>query len=126
MLKHYWVTATRNLVRNKLSTAINVIGLSISIAIFLALTGYVAYQFSYDKFYSGGDHIYRIDYYEYQEGEPVLQSARTHDRTALILGDYVPQIEAATRVYNEKAFVFTEDTRIVDQDMLFVDSSFFK
>ncbi|HEY9049098.1 MAG TPA: ABC transporter permease [Ohtaekwangia sp.] len=126
MLKHYWNTAVRNLLRNKLFTIINVIGLSVSIAVFLALIGYVKYQFSYDTFYADGDKIYRIDYYEYQQGQPVLQSARTHDRTALLAASYVPQIEAVTRVYNEKAFVFTEDVRLVDQNMLFADSSFFK
>jgi len=126
MLKHYWNTAIRNLRRNKLFTIINVIGLSVSIAVFLALISYVKYQFSYDKFYPGGDKIYRIDYYEYQQGLPVLQSARTHDRTALLAASYVPQIEAVARVYNEKAFVFTEDVRLVDQNMLFADSSFFK
>ena len=125
MLKHYWNTAVRNLVRNKLFTFINVIGLSIGIAIFLALTGYVNYQFSFDKFYPDGDRIYRVNYYEDQHGLPVLQSARSHDRTALLLHEYVPQVEAVTRIYNEKAYVFTEDTRIVDQDMLFADSSFF-
>lgn len=124
MLKHYWITAFRNLFRHKLFTSINIVGLSISIAIFLALTSYVAYQFSYDTFYKNGDQVYRINYFEYQQGQPVLQSARTHSRTALLVHEYVPQIEAVTRVYNEKAFVFTEDVRIVDQDMLFVDSSF--
>ncbi len=126
MLKHYWITAIRNLMRSKLFTSINVVGLSVSIALFMALTGYVAYQFSYDTFYKDAERIYRIDYYEYQQGQPVLQSSRTHDRAALLAGEYLPQIEAVTRVYNEKAYVFTEDVRIVDQDMLFVDSSFFK
>lgn len=126
MLKHYWITAVRNLLRSKLFTSINVIGLSVSIALFMALTGYVAYQFSYDTFYKDADRVYRINYYEYQQGEPVLQSARTHDRTALLVNEYIPQVEAVTRAYNEKAYVFTEDVRIVDQDMLFVDSSFFK
>jgi putative ABC transport system permease protein len=126
MLQHYWNTAVRNLLRNKLFTCINSIGLSLSIAIFFALSGYVAYQFSYDKFYENGDRIYRINYFEYQQAQPVLQSARTHDRTALLVHEYVPQIEAVTRVYNEKAYVFNENVRIVDQDMLFVDSSFFK
>jgi putative ABC transport system permease protein len=126
MLKHYWITALRNLFRNKLFTFINFIGLSISIAVFLALTGYVRYQFSFDKFYEDGDRIYRIDYFEYQHGQPLLQSARTHDRTAFLVHEYVPQVEAVTRVYNEKAFVYTENLRIVDQDMLFVESSFFK
>jgi putative ABC transport system permease protein len=126
MLRHYWNTAIRNLLRWKLFTAINITGLSISIAIFLSLTGYVRYQFSFDKFYEDGDRIYRIDYFEYQQGQPVLQSSRTHDRTALLVHEYVPQIEAVTRVYNEKAFVFTEKVRIVDQNMLYVDSSFLK
>jgi putative ABC transport system permease protein len=126
MLKHYWNTALRNLIRNKLFTCINVVGLSISIAIFLSLTAYVQYQFSFDKFYADGDRIYRINYFEYQEGEPVLQSARTHDRTALLVHEYSPEVEAAARVYNEKAFVFNENVRLVDQDILFADSSFFK
>jgi putative ABC transport system permease protein len=126
MLKHYWNTAIRNLTRNKLFTFINVIGLSIGIAIFLSLTGYVRYQFSFDKFYAEGDRIYRINYFEYQQGQPVLQSSRTHDRTALLVHEYSPEVEAVTRIYNEKAYVFTEDVRIVDQDMLFADSSFFK
>ena len=126
MLKHYFITALRNLFRYKLFTSINLIGLSISIAIFLALTGYVNYHFSFDKFYADGDRIYRIDYYEYQQAQPVLETARTHDRAALLASEYVPQIEAVARIYYEKAFVFTEDIRIVDQDMLFADSSFFK
>lgn len=126
MLRHYWNTAVRNLFRKKLFTLINIVGLSLSIAIFLSLTGYVRYHFGFDKLYRDGDRIYRIDYYEYQQGEPVLQSARTHDRTALLVHEYAPQVEAVTRVYNEKAFVFTEDVRIVDQNMLYVDSSFLK
>jgi putative ABC transport system permease protein len=126
MLKHYWKTAVRNLTRNKLFTFINVIGLSVGIAIFLSLTGYVNYQFSFDKFYKDGDRIYRINYFEDQHGQSILQSARTHDRTALLVHEFAPQIEAVTRLYNEKAYVFTENIRIVDQDMLFADSSFFK
>jgi len=126
MIKHYWNTAVRNLLRWKLFTFINIAGLSLSIAIFLSLTGYVRYQLSFDKFYKEGSRIYRVDYSEFQGGQPVLQSSRTHDRTALLLHEYLPQIEAVSRVYNEKAFVFTEDVRIVDQNMLYVDSSFLK
>lgn len=126
MIKHYWNTAIRNISRNKLISLINGAGLSMAIAIFLVLGNYVYDQFQFDKFYPGGNDIYRIDYYEYQEGQAVLESARTHDRTALLVQEYVPQVEAVTRIYNEKAYVFTEDVRIIDQDMLFADSSFFK
>lgn len=126
MLKHYWNTALRNLLRSKLFTSINVVGLSISIAVFLALSGYVLYQFSFDKFYESGDRIYRVEYSEFQDGQPVLQTSRTHDRAALLMHEYVPQVEAVTRIYHEKAYVFHENIRIVDQNMLFADSSFMK
>ena len=126
MLKHYWHSALRNLRRKKLFTFINIAGLSISIAVFLSLTAYVRHELSFDRFYEDADRVYRINYYEYQDGQPVLQSARSHDRTALLVHEYVPEVEAVTRVYNEKAFVFTENVRIVDQDMLYVDSSFFR
>jgi putative ABC transport system permease protein len=76
MLKHYWITIFRNIRRSKLFAFINVIGLSISLAIFLALTGYVRYQFSYDKFYEGGDRIYRIDYFEISKGNRCSRALR--------------------------------------------------
>lgn len=126
MLKHYLITTFRNLKRSKLFTAINVLGLSISIIVFLALSEYVNHQFSYDKFYEDGDRIYRIDYYEYQAGEPILQSARTFDKTALLVHEFVPQVEAVTRIYHEKAYIFTEDAKLTDQDMIFADCSFIK
>jgi putative ABC transport system permease protein len=124
MLRHYFTTALRNLFRNKVFTSINIVGLSVSIAIFLVLTSYVGYQFSFDKSYPDSERIYRINYFEYQAGQPVLETSRTHSRTALLMHEYVPQVEAVTRMYHEKAFVWTEQVKIVDQDMMFVDSSF--
>lgn len=126
MLRHYWITAIRNLFRSRLFTAINIVGLSISIAIFLALTGYVKYQLSYDEFYADVDRIYRVEFSEFQQGQPVLQTARAHDRAALLMHEYVPQMDAAARVYHEKAYVFTDKVHLVDQDVIFADSSFLK
>ena len=98
MLRHYFRTAVRNLLRNKLFTGINVLGLSIATGVFLALISYVQYHFSFDKFYQDSHRIFRIDYHEFQEGQAVLQSARTHDRTALLVHEYVPEAEAVTRI----------------------------
>jgi putative ABC transport system permease protein len=126
MLRHHLLTAIRNLKRYKLFTFINVFGLSLGIAIFLSLMAYVEYHFGFDKFYERGSKIYRLNYFEYQSGQPVLQSSRSHSRAALLIHEYAPQAEAVTRIYHEKAYIFNEDVRLVDQDMLFADSSFFK
>lgn len=126
MFKHYLKTAFRNLARNKVFTSINVIGLSISITIFLLLVSYVTYQFSFDRFYREAESIYRVNYSEYQEGQPIVETARSHSRTAILIHEYVPQAEAVCRLYFEKAYVWNEQAKLVDQNMLFADSSFFK
>ena len=79
MLRHFFNIAFRNLYRNKLFTSINVLGLSIAAGVFLALASYIQYHFSFDKFYEEGDRIYRIEYYEYQESQPVLRTAGRTD-----------------------------------------------
>jgi putative ABC transport system permease protein len=126
MLKHLLLTALRSLRKNKLFTTINVLGLSVSIAVFLALISYVKYHLGFDKFYPDGDRIYRIEYKEFREGQTVLQTAKSHSRTALVATSYVPEIEALTRAYHEKAYVWNENIKLVDQHMMFVDSTFCK
>ncbi|MEO5975642.1 MAG: hypothetical protein ABIQ21_00685 [Chryseolinea sp.] len=79
----------------------NIIGLSLSISVFLALNGYVLYHLSFDKVYKDGERIYRVDYFECQDGQPVLESSRTHDGTALLMQAYMLQVEAVTRIYWE-------------------------
>jgi putative ABC transport system permease protein len=126
MIKHFWLSAIRNLSRSKTFTFINLIGLSLSIATFVALLSFVAEQFSYDNFLTDRDRIYRVEYTEFQSGEPVLQTARTHSRAAFIIAEYLPEVERVARIYPERALVFNENTRITDQKVFFADSSFFQ
>jgi len=126
MIKHFLNTAIRNLVRNKLFTTINVLGLSISTAVFLALISYVQYHLSFDKFYPDGERVYRLEYKESREGQTILQTAKSHSRAALLMADYAPEIEVVARAYHEKAYIWNADVKLVDQDMIFVDSSFCK
>lgn len=60
MFRNYFITALRNFRRNKTFSAINVLGLSIGIsaAIVIFLTTY--YEFSYDRFETDKDRIYRV------------------------------------------------------------------
>jgi predicted permease len=60
MLKTYFKTALRNLIRNKAFSFINIIGLSIGISAALVIFLIVQYDFSFDKFQKNGDRIYRV------------------------------------------------------------------
>jgi len=60
MLNHYLKTIFRNLVKQKLNSAINILGLSLGLAISLLICVFVLHQLSYDKFFSDHNRIYRI------------------------------------------------------------------
>lgn len=60
MLKNYFVTACRNLLRNKSYTAINIVGLAVGIAACLLLFVVIRFETSFDTFHRNGDRIYRV------------------------------------------------------------------
>ena len=60
MIKNYIVTAWRNIVRNKIYTAINVLGLALGICACLVIYLITSYEFSFDRFHPDRDRIYRI------------------------------------------------------------------
>src|ERR1700722_3117316 len=60
MLKNYFKTAWRILVKNKIFSAINVLGLAIGISASLVIYLIAGYDISFDKFEKGKDRIYRV------------------------------------------------------------------
>lgn len=60
MIKNYFKTALRNFNRNKIFSAINVLGLSIGISAALVIFLIVYYEFSFDKFEKNNNRIYRV------------------------------------------------------------------
>ncbi|MEI9920442.1 MAG: FtsX-like permease family protein [Bacteroidota bacterium] len=60
MLKNHLITSFRNIWRNKLFSFIHIFGLSIGISASLVIFIIVAYEFSFDKFETGRDRIYRV------------------------------------------------------------------
>jgi putative ABC transport system permease protein len=60
MIKNYFKTATRSLLRNKSYAAINIAGLAIGIAACLLIFLIINFETSFDNFHSKKDHIYRV------------------------------------------------------------------
>jgi ABC-type antimicrobial peptide transport system permease subunit len=60
MIRNYFVIAWRTMTRNKMYTAINVLGLSLGISACLIVYLVVSHEFSFDKFHPGKERIYRV------------------------------------------------------------------
>ena len=60
MLRNYFKIAWRNLVKRKVFTAINILGLSIGVASCTLIFLFISHHLSYDNFHNNSDRIYRV------------------------------------------------------------------
>lgn len=127
MLKTYLKIAFRSLMKNRLVSAINVLGLAVGIATCTIIGLYVLDESSYDRFWKNSDRIYRVTL-DAKIGDDLLHEASVMAPVAQTIKDELPEIEASTRVIKVR-----EETKIrMGENVLrkgttaFVDSNFFE
>lgn len=127
MLRNYLKIAYRNLVKNKIFSAINIFGLAIGIASCLLITLYVVDELSFDKFHEKGDRIYRLNN-DILYGGQDMRMAQTPDILAPTLKKDYPQVENYVRFFNEGSFLIKktgEANFIREEKILYADSTVF-
>jgi putative ABC transport system permease protein len=130
MLFNYFNIAFRNLVKNKLHSLINVLGLSLGIASVFLITLYIQNEWSYDKFHRQSENLYRIAWVDENP------QARTPHPMALALVQDFPEVENAVSLSPLWAEGLTrathsfrnpqKDERYDEKSLLAVDTTFFK
>ena len=60
MLRNFFKVASRNLIKYKGHTAINLVGLSLGLTVGVLILLFVVDELTYDKFHTNGDRIYKI------------------------------------------------------------------
>ena len=99
MLQNYLKIAARHLLKNRLYSSINILGLSIGMACFILIGLYVQYEFSYDTQHRNAHRIYRIA--QQQPGDFFRGSdlfALTPAPLAKALNGEFPEVEKATTI----------------------------
>jgi len=125
MIKNYLKVAMRYLLRNKGYTAINIFGLAIGITCCILIMLFVRSEWSYDKFHSKSDRIYRAWVLENYDDMDDIIDITTPLPLAGALQSSFGEIEATCRVFNLNTLVKTGDQSF-SEDMRMVDSSFFR
>jgi putative ABC transport system permease protein len=124
MFKHYLKVAFRNLSRHKGYTIINTIGLAVAIACCFLIMLFVKSEWSFDRFHSKSDRIYRAWLEEHYQGQ-VFRNIVTPVPLGPVLQAGLPEAEVTCRVgalnlpvkYNNNTF---------NDPVSIVDSNFFK
>ena len=100
MLKNYITTAINNLLKNKLYSAINIIGLSIGLAACIVIALYVMNQYSYDTQWENSDRIYRVNWEIKLPGNTSFKDPMIPMPVMPLLQEFFKdQIEKSTRAY---------------------------
>jgi putative ABC transport system permease protein len=109
MIGSYIKTSGRNLMRNKLFSSINIVGLAISMSVGLLLIAFVLDVRSYDKFHKHGDRIFRITNVVTADREQG-KYATTSIRTGKLIREQVTGVEEVAIVRND----FSQDATVGD------------
>lgn len=130
MLRNYFQVAVRNLLKNKILTLINVLGLALGLASVFLITQYVFFELSYDRFHPGAANIYRI---AWMDENP--QTRTPHPMAQAMAADF-PEVENAVTLTPLWGWGLTRETfsirniekdvRYDERNVLAVDTTFFK
>ncbi|MDH4034954.1 MAG: ABC transporter permease [candidate division Zixibacteria bacterium] len=124
MLRNYLLVALRNLYRNKLYSAIGVIGLSLGVTCCLLSFLYIRHELSFDRFHANGDNIYRLIQTESESHSSSAGSSSTSPMLREAVKTGISSVTQATLVTGSEHVVsrgaksFTESVLSVDNDFL--------
>ncbi|MBS1597382.1 MAG: ABC transporter permease [Bacteroidetes bacterium] len=125
MLKNYFKTALRNMMRNKTFSLINILGLGLGIACSLFIYLWVQDERSYDNFHANSDRLYQVLISDKDKNGTLTN---TNDNTPGLLADalkkQIPEISGAATVIWENEFLFTVGEKIGKEKGRYVGPDF--
>jgi putative ABC transport system permease protein len=122
LFRNYLKLGFRNIQKNLVSSAINIVGLSIAICFAISIFIFTDMQLHMDTFHTKGDRIYQLTNYVAQKGE-----AKKWSDSPLLLAPQLkadhPSIEAVARLEYQYASI-RFNTNVFDELVTFVDPSY--
>lgn len=126
MLRNFFLTAWRNIRKNKLFSFINILGLSVGIAFCFVIMLYVQNELSYDKYNKNADNIVRVNFKASIEGGKIDESGVMPPVANTFKKEY-PEVQDATRLLSIGSATFTHNNKVFKNDRVaVVDPNFFE
>ena len=126
MLKNYFKTAFRSLLKHRGYSFINVLGLAIGITCCLLILLFVQDELSYDKHHEKVDRIYRVAVYGFLGAGEFNSAVSPTPLAETLLRDY-PEVEAAVRIRTFGYPVVRYEDKVFSEERFYwADSTFFK
>src|SRR5690242_1302813 len=108
MFKNYLKVAWRNLMKSKIFSFINIIGLSVGLTCCMLVTVYLLNEVSYDKYHKNINRLYQLGTI-FVGGEKEERTANTPAPMASAMKNDFPEIEETARLMS----LFAEDKTLL-------------
>lgn len=123
MIKNYLKIAWRNLLRNKSFSLLNIVGLSIGLAVTALILIWINFEMDVDQFHEKKDRIYQV-YNKYPvDGEIWTWNSTPKIMAPTIKKDY-PEVEAVSRYNYDNTYLFSLDDKRIKSTGTIVDPDF--
>jgi putative ABC transport system permease protein len=128
MIASYFRIAFRNILKSKIFSAINLIGISVGMAASILILYFVLYETSFDKFHKNAERIYRVEVGTYRAGTLENESALTPPAVGKSLIDNFNEVEAFTRIASNpgKTIIIANDKSYREEKTYLADPSLLK
>ncbi|MFK7952501.1 MAG: ABC transporter permease [Ekhidna sp.] len=123
LLKNYFKTTTRNMLKNPMSSFINIFGLAVAIGVSLVVFSFIDWNQKIDGFHENKEEIYLLTHFVDKEGT-LEQYGQTPTPLAKMLREDFSQIESVCRLEDRSIVlkygdnVFFENVRYADPEFL--------
>ncbi len=127
MLKNYFKSSYRNIIKNKFYSILNIFGPAIGITCAILILLYVKDELTFDKHSENYDRIYRLESDFNISGKATLAGLVPMPMAPTLKDEY-PEIEECTRFagFGIQDILFTyKDLKFFEDNMYFVDSTVF-
>jgi putative ABC transport system permease protein len=125
LLSNYFKTSVRSMARNKLFSAINVVGLAISMSVGLLMIAFLTDIYSFDTFHEKYDRIYRVGNTYKRLEEDQSKFASTSIEAANRIKSDIPGIEDMVLVVRNFRGDANYNDKIITIEGVYAQESFF-
>ena len=98
MIQNYLKSTRRNILKNKISFAISIAGLTAGLVVCILISLYVYEELSFDKFHENHKNIYRVAGNIYKNNKLESQNARTFSAYGPALKEEFPEVVNFCRI----------------------------
>lgn len=127
MFYNYLKITIRNLIKNKVHSIINILGLAVGMAVCIIIFMYIRHETSYDKFHENHERIFRLAVNARVSNEFFEAAASSGPMGPTLVQDYPEEIETFVRIQRttQDVLVKVDGKGYYEKGLFYVDSTFF-